>query len=786
MADLGESWTTQQLVEFLSLVSSFPDEQSAIGGAVERAAEALEAEVGAVVSDGQLLASTGFSADNVQTGLLVAAAEGKLTTIEVPGAGTCEVISVPLEDDMPGRLVLARCGEAFSRQEANLLRGMGRVLTLTLRLRDERALRERSEEQVLENARLLATLQKRQRELKLIGALERAALECPGWKRLTQDLVERVAAHLDVDHCAVLVFEPDDHQLRMIAAVGWPSSFIGHMTVPATLDTQGGRTVAGDQPLIIGDLSTDARFPGSVALREQGIVSGMSTPIRGHRHPYGGLGVHTTRHRHFTPEEASFLEIVAGVLGAAAERSAAEEEIRHQAVHDGLTGLPNRLLFEDRLSHALAASRRHDRGLAVLFVDLDNFKSINDSLGHSTGDKVLGVAAMRLAGCLRPEDTLARMGGDEFAIVLPEIGEPQDVSLAAERLQKALRGQITIAGGQRLIITASIGIAIASHEQLATAEELTRNADLGMHAAKHAGKGLVRFFAPSMHENAVLRLELTSDLRGALDGGQFIVHYQPIVTLADGAIAGAEALVRWNHPQRGLIAPGVFIGLAEDAGLIGEIGRLVLGQACNQMQRWREALNECRELFVTVNVSPLQLHSSRLLMDVETALRHSGLPPDRLILEITENVLCDRGSDVSQQLAELKRLGVRLAVDDFGTGYSALSYLQDMPVDILKIDKSFIDLLGSSIDNDQLVDSIINLAHGVHLQTVAEGIETQAQARTLRMMNSEFAQGFHFAKPLPAEQFEALLQAPMRTGWAPPPPHQHVAVRRAASVDRGR
>jgi EAL domain-containing protein (putative c-di-GMP-specific phosphodiesterase class I) len=328
---------------------------------------------------------------------------------------------------------------------------------------------------------------------------------------------------------------------------------------------------------------------------------------------------------------------------------------------------------------------------------------------------------------------------------------------------------------------------VAVEEQLTTAEELIRNADLAMSAAKLAGNGEVRFFELSMHEGAVLRLELISDLPPAIDAGQFTVHYQPIVTLADHAvvggeaIVGAEALVRWKHPRLGLIPPGVFIGLAEQAGLIAEIGRFVLAQACDQLEHWRETLEGRRGLFVTVNVSPLQLHSSGLLSEVEAALDRSGLPSDHLVLEITESVLCDPGSDVARRLSDLKRLGVRLAVDDFGTGYSALSYLQDMPLDILKIDKSFIDGLAGSNDNDQLVAGIIDLAHRMRLQTLAEGIETDAQASTLAAMKSELGQGFLFAKPLPPEEFELLLtptEHPAET-----PERQHADVRGPADAE---
>ncbi len=767
-ADFDDSWTTQQLVEFLTVVSSVRYEQSAISRAIARAAEALKAEVAAVVSEGRLLASTGLPAGDAQTELLVAASKGALAAIDVPGAGPCRVISVPLGDGMEGHLVLARRGpETFTRQETNLLRGMGRVLSLTLNLREERALRARSEELAREHGRLVVGLRERQRELTLIGELERAALERPGWERLTQEFAERVASHLGVDHCAVFALEPDARLLRVIAAVGWPSGTIGAMTFPATPHTQGGRTLASDKVVVIEDLRTDARFPASTALREQGIVSGMSVPIRGRRGPYGGLAVHTTTLRTFSPSEATFLELVARVLGAAAERSTAEEEIRHRAVHDGLTGLPNRVLFEDRIAHALAASRRHDHGLAVLFLDLDNFKNINDGLGHGTGDEVLRATAMRLQGSMRPGDTLARLGGDEFALVLPEIDGAHDASLAAERLQHALSAQVTIGDGRRLGLTASIGIAITSPHEFATAEELTRNADLGMYAAKRAGRGLVRFFAPSMHENAVLRLELINDLPNAIASDQFVVQYQPIVTLSDEAVAGAEALVRWNHPRLGLLAPAAFIELAEEAGLIDDIGRFVLDEACLKLEQWRRDL-DCEALFMAVNVSPLQLQTSRLLADVEDALRRTGLPPDHLILEITESVLCDRSGNVPKQLAELKRVGVGLAVDDFGTGYSALSYLQDTPVDIVKIDKSFIDLLASGIDNDQLVDGIVNLAHRVHLKTVAEGIETAVQARTLHAMGAELGQGFHFARPLNAAQFEALLKAQRQAASAAP------------------
>jgi EAL domain-containing protein (putative c-di-GMP-specific phosphodiesterase class I) len=308
-------------------------------------------------------------------------------------------------------------------------------------------------------------------------------------------------------------------------------------------------------------------------------------------------------------------------------------------------------------------------------------------------------------------------------------------------------------------VTASIGIAVGSHEHLTTAEELTRNADLAMYASKSTGEGLVSFFAPSMHEKAVLRLALTSDLRRALDGGQFVVHYQPIVALDDGRIVGAEALVRWNHPQRGLIGPGA---------------------------RWRENPKWSRSFFMTVNVSRLQLRSSRFVADVEGVLQHAGLPPDRTVLEITESAVGDSRSDVSVRLAELKRLGVRLAVDDFGTGYSALSQLEDMPVDMLKIDKSFIDALGSAKQHDQLVDGIINLAHRMHLQTVAEGIETQEQATTLRRLGSDLGQGFHFAEPLPAEEFEALLQTPSAPDGPrqPPSPGRRRAGGRVAASTR--
>jgi diguanylate cyclase (GGDEF)-like protein/PAS domain S-box-containing protein len=462
----------------------------------------------------------------------------------------------------------------------------------------------------------------------------------------------------------------------------------------------------------------------------------------GHRHVIRDgrlIDVETTVHRLTFAGRPAVLVAVKDVT----DRKALEDQLRHQAFHDPLTGLANRALFRDRVEHALQRRRPAGRLVALLLLDLDGFKTVNDSLGHAAGDVLLEVVARRVADSLRSGDTAGRLGGDEFVALLDDVGGVREAVAVAERIREALRAPVHLAG-KEVFIRASIGIALHL-DPAEGADELLRNADAAMYAAKAEGRGSYRVFEPSMHTAAVARLELDAALRRALAEGQLAVHYQPIVSLRDGRIRAVEGLVRWHHPTEGLVGPARFIGPAEESGLVPAIGRFVLQTACAQAQAWTEM---GMRLGVSVNVSGRQLAEPGFVGEVGHALESSGLDPASLTLEITESVLM-RDTDVAlRQLGGLKALGVRLAIDDFGTGYSSLSYLRSFPVDMLKIDRAFVEHVTSDAEGASFVRAIVRLARTLHLATTAEGVETEEQARRLADIGCDFAQGYWFSEPL--------------------------------------
>lgn len=444
------------------------------------------------------------------------------------------------------------------------------------------------------------------------------------------------------------------------------------------------------------------------------------------------------------------------------ERKRLEQQLQHEAFHDSLTGLPNRALFGDRVTHALARlSRSPTEALAVLFVDLDDFKVVNDSLGHAAGDELLTAVAERLRACLRRADTPARLGGDEFGILLEAAGHDTAAEIA-DRILNALSQPFALAGRQ-LFVGASIGIATGSDRQAGpgdggTADELLRNADAAMYTAKSHGKGRYEFFEIEMHASAVRRLELRGRMEASLAAGDFELRYQPIVELATGEIVGVEALVRWRQPDGRLALPAEFIPLAEETGLIVPLGTWVLEESLRQAAEWRRTLPG-QPLEMAVNVSSRQLHEPGLVEITRKALASSGVPPEDLVLELTESALLEAGDPTSTTITELKNLGVKLSLDDFGTGYSSLSHLRRFPIDILKIDRSFVNGIDGSDEGEQaLVRSIIRLAHSLRLETVAEGIERGEQLVRLRALGARFGQGFYFSEPVEGEAMTELLR----------------------------
>jgi diguanylate cyclase (GGDEF)-like protein/PAS domain S-box-containing protein len=436
------------------------------------------------------------------------------------------------------------------------------------------------------------------------------------------------------------------------------------------------------------------------------------------------------------------------------ERKALEERLRHQAFHDALTGLPNRALFEDRVKHALAAAHRAETQAAVIFADLDDFKLVNDTFGHATGDDLLRMIAGRLSACIRESDTVARLGGDEFAILL-EGTDADAAGVMAGRILERVGATLTLVDRQ-MTPRMSLGIAVSGADACDT-ETLMRNADIAMYAAKRRGQGGFASFEPSMLTSAVRDFEMAAELERAITEGQFELHYQPIVDLATDEIAGVEALVRWNHPREGQLAPMDFTPLAEQTGAIVRIGRWVLEEACRQAATWDRQRTSGRPLHVCVNLSTRQLDDPLLVADVRAALDGGQLSPDQLVLELSESLLVDDGELTRLRLQELKAIGVRLAVDDFGTGYSALTYLQRFPLDILKIDRSFVNGMEDGNDQSNMVQALIDLGGTLDLDVVAEGIEQPDQLAELRRMRSDYGQGFLFARPLTADALTALL-----------------------------
>jgi diguanylate cyclase (GGDEF)-like protein len=444
------------------------------------------------------------------------------------------------------------------------------------------------------------------------------------------------------------------------------------------------------------------------------------------------------------------------------DRRLAEARASYLAHHDELTGLPNRALFMDRLQQAIARAGRSGGAVAVLFLDLDRFKNINDSLGHATGDEMLKLVGALCARDLREADTVARLGGDEFIVCLGEVGSAEEAGAVARRLLAEITRGFEI-GGHKLHADASIGISLYPADG-ADAETLIRNADTAMYHAKGDGRGTFHFFRPQMTERVKRRLALELGLRQALERGEFVLHFQPIVQLGSGKPIGAEALVRWNNPDRGLVSPAEFIPVAEDIGLIAPIGEWVLREACAQAAKWPKAGTGA--LFVAVNLSARQFHEGNLVSVVSDALARSGLPPAQLELEITESVLMQQTEASTRMLRELDALGVKLAIDDFGTGYSSLGYLKRFPVSTLKIDRSFLRDVSRDDDDRAIVTAIMAMARSLGLTVTAEGVERAEQVAFLRELGCDQAQGYLYARPGPGEDVERLLRKPALSGLA--------------------
>jgi diguanylate cyclase (GGDEF)-like protein len=750
-----QSWSTSQLIEFLAVLSGQFDKAAATRSAVERVLESLDAEIGILLGVDQVSrVVVGLPVDDPRVTEIVAAAVDELSQSRLDQLGECRIASVALAVGADSeRMLVVRLGsEDFLPTDLLLLRGMAWVLDLTHRQLGMLAeLNER--QRVLEHvARVQRDIAARVPLPEVFDAVTESALSLIGSEFAVLHLFDREAPSAVSICAASKESQPTPWLLRLSTSVAEEVSRRDSLVHSAELEPAPRPFVGCAASSLAGDHGLDKQQLG-------GIRVGMGAPVRENGTVVGGLVVISS------PSGQPFADPQEQALATFANQvSVALSDVRTQltaqhATRDAVTGLPNRILFLDQLDGALATRARVD----VLFLDLDRFKRVNDTLGHAVGDELLRRVGHRLRGALRAGDLLARFGGDEFAILL-ENATDDEVRSRAERLLAAVGRPYQI-GVEEVAIGCSIGVATAAGG--ASAPELLRNADTAMYRAKHSGGGhLVAF--EELRQTRTTRRGVESDLRHAMGTDALRVVFQPIVSLRDGALHAVESLARWDHPDRGLIAPADFIPVAEETGLIVPLGRHVLGTACAHAAAWSEVAENGLGPSVTVNISARQLFDPGFLSDLRDVLADSRLEPDRLILEITEGTLISDPDRAREVMRRLREVGVRLALDDFGTGSSTVPYLRTFPVEFLKIDKSFVESVAAPWQGRGIVAAIVRLGHSLSMTTVAEGVETDEQATALLEVGCEIGQGFLLARPMSSAEIVtyAGAHATVRAGVA--------------------
>ncbi|MER7275479.1 EAL domain-containing protein [Dactylosporangium sp. NPDC000244] len=700
------AWSTAQLTEYFVAVNAAGSEEAAIALAVERAAEIVEAEIGLVVLGGRPRGAWGFGGAAPERDLLALSSAGGI--VDIPGLGDVHAVPSQLGSGLPGALILGRLDEPFTPEERQTLQGMAQMLGAAMRgaraLAAEQTLRADRERET----RLVETLLAIQR-----GIVSRRPLQ------ETFDAITGGAAELLGDaYVALILADPAPRVASSAGGVG-PGDRPGN-AARAAMDT--------------GSLQVDEDEQGHAVIAVPVLVTGE---IAGSLVARAGdaAGYH-----------ADQLEAFAQQVGLALT-DARTVELVHEAHHDHVTGLPSRALF-------LKAFNGRPRA-GVLFIDLDRFKAVNDSLGHDAGDQLLADVAERIRGCVRVGDTVARLGGDEFAVLLGDAHRDTAVA-TGERIIAAVREPFRVKG-RTVYIGASIGAALPGADGNGSPDELLNCADLAMYRAKQDGPGRVVVYEPAMHAAALHYLSLRADLQRALAEGEFGLVYQPLVRLDAGSVVGVEALLRWNSPGRGIVAPGEFLPIAEESGLIADIGQWVLASSARQVAAWRRRRPG---LTLNVNISGRELVRPGFVEDVTRTLAAAGLPTNAVTLELTESVLMSDPKPAVLALSRLRARGVQMSIDDFGTGYSSLAYLRDLPVDELKVDRAFIARTQLTGRDMALVSTIMELGHILGLRVVAEGIENQAQLDAVQRLGCSLGQGFHLHRPLDPAAIPPLLESP--------------------------
>jgi diguanylate cyclase (GGDEF)-like protein len=685
---------------------------------------------------------------------------------KIPGTDDVDesMIVVPLlyEDQVMGVLQLIRLGvgafDATDLRLAEIVAAQAAVALSNAHQLEELERRGAALERRVASQRQLLTITERllltRDRGQVFDTVADTLAEVVPYDTLTIYLVDRAA------NCLVPILARDPYADQILA------------TRPALGQGITGDVILKGEAEMINDTAHDPRVihvPGTPSDDDEALIVG---PVRNHDGVIGALNLYRVG-RDFDDEDLEQVKLFANHVAIALENAAIHERLINAALTDPLTGLPNRRLFADRVEHALARSGRSRQRTAVLFLDLDRFKLVNDGLGHAAGDAVLLALGERLKAGLRASDTVARLGGDEFGILLEDVTSVHEATATAQRVIDSLAQPLDV-DGREVAVRASIGVAFNAPGDDVTADELLRDADTAMYRAKSSGRGGIAVFEPSMLAHQLARLELDAELRSAIERGELFVLYQPIVDLGTGDISAVEALVRWNHPTRGMLAPSDFIDVSEESGHIVNIGSWVLNEACQQVRRWQFERKAGRDVRVSVNTSAREVVEPTFVSGVEAALAASGLPAGCLTLEITESMMLGDESGAIGALRELRRIGVHVVIDDFGTGYSALSYLNQLPVDGLKIDRSFVQGLGSEREKTAIVSATIAFAHGLGLSVTAEGIETEDQLRRLMALECNLGQGFWFDRPLDAQAMAAALSLayrlpghPRRTAHAP-------------------
>jgi len=737
--------STLLLAEFLAAVSAADDEESMLRTGLELAAEAVDAEVGAIVVRGRPAMTLGYG-DAAPPAAELLAVCGGAPTAPVPGAGLSPAVALDLEHPDRSHLVIARAGiHDFSSEERGLLRAMARVLSLVIAgNRTQEAERRLNDE-----------LRERHQQLQRLVHVTSSISHGAPLAEVLDTIVGGAAELLGQEVVGLRLIRPDDSsRVDMVAHRGIGNDLLDLVLHSPAGEGAGGRAMTENRVIAVDHYSSDRDM--IAAFRDHKLQRAMAAPVNDQGTVVGSLTVASYQPGTYTALEKDLLTMFAEHASLALSDARRVAATTHQALHDDLTGLPNRALFLDRLEHALVRASQNSAEVAVLFCDVDQFKLVNDRLGHSVGDALLVVVGDRIGGCLRAADTAARFGGDEFAVLLEDSSQ-DEAERVADRILSALRPGAVV-HGRELPIGASIGLAVSNDSM--KAQELLRFADLAMYRAKALGRGRYEVFEPSMWSDMEERAELETELRAAIANtsgdGDLTLVFQPILDLSTLDLIGVEALARWRHPEQGDIEPELFITVAEEAGLIIELGRSMLRQACRQARTWRDRYGLA--VAISVNVSAHQLDDAQLVDDVMAAINEAGIEPNQLVVEINESVVMqDTGSAAADRLLALKAVGVRLAIDDFGTGYSSLAYLKRLPVDVLKIDRLLVQDVERSSRDLALVRTVLSLGETLGLDMIAEGIESAEQLKALRRIGCQQGQGFYLCAPMSATELERIL-----------------------------